>query len=275
MSEKRFHIIVAALGILAVIVFVFVNRTIKAERIYMNGPLSRKHAPLEGECSKCHSPWSGVENPSCLKCHEGKDDGRGIGMHAGTDEGAVDCLSCHFEHRGRFHKIELVEDSNCTRCHSGENHGDPVTAAAAGGATIYFPHAFHTDISEFSQYGCADCHGSGKDGAVKAVEFEHACAECHRIENHPDLAGDMDSCAECHPNGTLEKPKHDGKGVSSLFSHKKHSIAGDCAGCHLETLVEDDNKPVRDSGVKRCFGCHSERLVNTDCVTCHFFHPPK
>ena len=65
--------------------------------------MSEAHAVLEAECAACHVQTAGMfsakaSDAACLSCHDGP-------IHHAAKTNAVDCATCHAEHRGRVNLI--------------------------------------------------------------------------------------------------------------------------------------------------------------------------
>jgi hypothetical protein len=79
--------------------------------IYMNKHLSVVHEKLERRCNVCHTPWEGVYNDSCYKCHHDE-----CGYYESLIEESEDysdnvrCYDCHSEHLGKFHNLMAVNE---------------------------------------------------------------------------------------------------------------------------------------------------------------------
>lgn len=88
--------------------FVYLNGYPGDTTLFMKDRVSEKHAYMERKCEKCHIPWKGVSNDSCIACHV--DDRHYITNEA--EKAAVlklRCFDCHQEHRGRSYDPEVAE----------------------------------------------------------------------------------------------------------------------------------------------------------------------
>src|SRR6185437_6177622 len=126
-------------------------------RLLLPGRTSQGHHLIESECAACHTPFRGVENEACLRCHEGSleeaqdshperlfTDPRNADRNAGLDARA--CVTCHKEHspaRTREGGVTLPADF-CGVCHEDigrerpDHAGFEFTGCAAAGC-----HRFH------------------------------------------------------------------------------------------------------------------------------------
>lgn len=135
-------------------------------RAHLPGRTSRGHAAFEAACEACHTPFRGVTNAACLRCHE-------AGLTAGEDSHAASkladprraaharaldaraCATCHREHDPRHTRplgVTLPEDF-CAACHADiarerpSHQGFPFTGCAAVGC-----HNFHDNRSLFEDF---------------------------------------------------------------------------------------------------------------------------
>ena len=71
------------------------------------GPLAKAHAAFEQSCDKCHVPFKGIPNTSCLACHTAtqKRIASNVGTHAAFAREGKKCASCHKDHKGRGHAM--------------------------------------------------------------------------------------------------------------------------------------------------------------------------
>lgn len=116
---------IAASGTLAFLLFYEVRSD-----VFLPGTTSHGHYQIEMKCSECHTPFMGVKQDSCLKCHEQelKDaedshpekkirDPRNADRVAKLD--ARYCITCHEEHvpeRTQTMGVTLPMDY-CYHCH--------------------------------------------------------------------------------------------------------------------------------------------------------------
>jgi hypothetical protein len=118
---------------------------------------SRGHYLIEARCNACHTPFRGVTNEACLRCHEAglvasEDthpeskfaDPRNADRVAGLDARA--CVTCHREHapeRTREGGITLPRDF-CVACHQDVAKDRPSHAGFAfDGCASTGCHRFH------------------------------------------------------------------------------------------------------------------------------------
>jgi len=97
-------------------------------RVYSSGRLSQAHAVLERECAACHVRQAGVfsakaADNACLDCHDGP-------AHHPSQVAALDCSTCHTEHRGRSN-LSVASDPACAQCHADLKSSHPDTQFAS------------------------------------------------------------------------------------------------------------------------------------------------
>jgi len=184
-----------------------------------NGPLSHAHAMLESEkdCSSCHAAEDVAMSTACASCHEpaGEALGRyGLPAHfvyqsddlsraTATDAPghavAMECASCHAEHRGREAELTRVADVQCVTCHGVELAHASAVGSFAGShpefdyvasdepepVGLHFPHAKHLvqlrkKGYEDAEQACLYCHAPSADGRhFEPLSFDRACDACH------------------------------------------------------------------------------------------------
>jgi hypothetical protein len=100
-------IIFCILSPVIVAVFMMLEGYPDSKVVFMNGQISIRHSYMESECRKCHVPWKGVSNQSCIECHV--DDRHYIVKYTEyADTEKLRCFDCHQEHRGRSYDIEAA-----------------------------------------------------------------------------------------------------------------------------------------------------------------------
>lgn len=218
----------AMLSLVAVIVAAVAVSTVIAlgrTTAFRPGPLSDAHtrAPEIGprDCGKCHRPWRGPADASCIECHTGHP------IHQPTQASTPACGSCHTEHR-RLTELQQVPDAACVSCHrdlqakegaeprfaervtdfgtdhpewaltvrrDGEESRLPLSdprARHSDPATLKLNHRLHLKPGLLGAEGrvpqlkCTACHEpGGEDGHLRALSFEAHCERCHQLGFDP------------------------------------------------------------------------------------------
>jgi hypothetical protein len=228
------------------------------------GPLSRRHAALEGagQCLKCHEPGKGVAAGRCLACHTLLRErvAAGKGLHARREYG--DCKKCHVDHQGA--EFELVF------------WGKPGRAAFDHGQTGHALLGKHAGVS------CEACHqprfNQRKDalsaGAANAagtfLGLAPACQSCHGDPHRGTSFGGRE-CTRCHGQVAWRPATQFDHTLSGFALTGRHAAVA-CEACH------DASKPRaagRLAGLVRgraCASCHEDvhrARLGTDCARCH------
>ena len=84
-------------------------------------------------------------------------------------------------------------------------------------------------------------------------------------------------CLKCHElSGPKLAPVTAAEPVMprSIFTHRPHVIATDCAACHASVDTSGLATDVNVPGVDSCQRCHAPSETRADCATCHIYHPP-
>ena len=234
----------------------------------------------------------GGAEPDCLTCHSAiKQKLDEPVVHAAVEMG---CESCHLNHRepGLTAPKPYLNDQQpdlCLTCHDAEDsaivtahHGQPFAKARC--TSCHDPHAAALPklipAEQHGPYGarqCEACHQPPKDGAVQLTAATTAalCFGCHeelkqRFEGAPHkhslLAGDPNTCADCHDPHGSEHPYYLVKDAEQL-----------CLDCHGEVIAGKKyvHEPVRRSCVL-CHDPHAEAnekqlyaAGNDLCLECH------
>ena len=131
------------------------------------GKLSSAHAAFETQCNRCHVPFSGIPQGTCLSCHTALAEriARGVGLHPKVKAQA--CTECHKEHHGRDASVS-----------------PPVPASFDHKTASFAADGKHAALA------CDKCHG-----AKKWVGIPTQCEGCH-ADKHKGAYGS--ACAKCH-----------------------------------------------------------------------------
>jgi hypothetical protein len=110
---------------------VLTTETVGSKTMFLPGDTTDGHHQIEASCASCHTPFKGVTNERCLKCHAGEltladdshprskfTDPRNADLLTRID--ALSCTTCHVEHRpaiARGMGVTLPDDY-CYTCHA-------------------------------------------------------------------------------------------------------------------------------------------------------------
>ena len=210
------------------------------EKLVMPGPVIQGHADIEGECSKCHSPFERqAQDSRCVACHEkiGADLAHHTGFH-GKAPGVAKarCRDCHGEHEGREADIVGLD-----------------RAAFDHGQTDYPLHGAHARLA------CDSCHREG----VAFRDAPGACVDCHRSDDaHAGKLGT--DCAHCHEEAAWKQASfdHDRTKFPLRGEHRK----AECGLCHPNQRFE--GTPTDCNSCHRVDDAHAGRF-GPDCKRCH------
>jgi len=100
-------------------------------RIFLPGQTSHAHYQIEIACHVCHTPFEGVKQEACLKCHADQlrvaNDSHPVstfaqptGPQAGKELDATRCITCHKEHAPRLTRaVGVTQPADfCLHCHA-------------------------------------------------------------------------------------------------------------------------------------------------------------
>jgi hypothetical protein len=234
---------VLSLGIVAVVAIPHL-RGGEGRRIHMPGTTSNGHYQIEADCDGCHTPFEGVRQDACTRCHAkeletAKDshpltkftDPRNAERTASLD--ARLCVTCHREHLpAETDRLGVTLPAGfCKSCHADvatdrpSHAGLPFEGCSATGC-----HKFHDNRALYEDF--VALHLDEPD----TVDSPHApprkAAAPAARATAPDHEGDealvRDWLETAHARGGVNCGKcHSPKGAWN--DHPGHDV---CAGCH-------------------------------------------
>lgn len=180
------------------------------------GDTAGPHSLGTFDCAQCHREARSVEDARCERCHDPAISARltntahvfqGTGdLRQALAVPAVDCATCHVDHRGTSARLADVNDRECGTCHrtepgswrrltSLESHPEFALVRARseqGGGLRWFNHKLHLKkIADKFQKGCEACHVRARnEPAFRPISFTAHCAECHNADL-TDSAGSL------------------------------------------------------------------------------------
>jgi predicted CXXCH cytochrome family protein len=190
------------------------------ERMFNPGPVALVHARFEHDCRACHASGSGgtferrVTDAACLKCHDAGRHHPMARLNPGDPSkpqltsaaGAMNCVACHVEHRGREALAATADDRLCVQC-----HGDLAKHIDATGLPLAdFPASIQSFPAQHPAFGrrlaaagismpdrkatTQPAAGSPQDAWLPtlALKFNHA-THCG-----PESFAKIESCTACH-----------------------------------------------------------------------------
>ena len=241
----------------------FFIRQLKTEdrQVFLPGKTTHGHHQIELACESCHTPFQGVPQETCLKCHaqelEMAED-----SHAGSK----------FADPRNASQVELLDARLCISCHI--EHRPEITTAM--GLTVPADHCFHchSDIAterpshagmDFNTCASAGCHNFHDNRAL----YEDFLLE-HR--NEPELlatpiTADRDKPEPVGPH--LSAKEHDaptGRDIDpellAEWARTTHASAGvNCSDCHNVTNPATSKTEWTDSlNHESCESCHENEV---------------
>ena len=226
------------------------NMFVKDEKtLFIPGETSHGHYQIELKCSACHTPFMGVKQDACMKCHEDEmkdirdshpenkfSDPRNFDMVSKLD--ARKCVTCHQEHKPHVTDkfgVTLPEDY-CKNCH--EEIGNERES--------------HKGLA-FNTCNNTGCHNYHDNRAL----YEGFLIKHYGQEDH------LTNASEIQLEKRPEKPQPvaDGKSPMNPIIHQEwlstaHAKANvNCNDCHTS-----DEKPEWSNKVsyKTCQDCHTK-----------------
>lgn len=262
------------------------------ERLVMPGPLSKAHADLESDCSKCHTPFKRAEQEAqCLACHDHEAVAADVrskkGFHGRSPSVAgAECRACHPEHKGR--------DADIVGLERGSFPHDATDYPLRGAHTQIACEGCHPADKKFREApsNCEDCHFSddAHDGSLgkdcgschseqrwREARFDHAKTKFPLEGRHQDVA-----CALCHAGERYKGTPKDCATCHRVNDVHRGRFGDKCQDCHTssrwKTQSFDHGRRTRfpltgKHASVACEGCHPGGLFDQklalDCLSCH------
>lgn len=229
------------------------------ERVFLPGETTHGHYQIEIACDACHAPDGGVDEQSCLDCHQEELDDvndshpkpkfRDVRKaHLLEDIDALSCIECHQEHAAdRTHPMGVSMPTDyCLHCHEDIGEERPT----------------HEGL-EFMSCATAGCHNY-HDNTALYYEFLERHAHDPDLAEHPVLpARDFgDRWRAKYPDLAVALTTHDGPADSHhdvVAAHlaSAHAQAGvDCSACHTDSAGTWNDSVNHES----CASCHEHEV---------------
>jgi len=234
----------------------------------MPGSLADKHSTI-AYCESCHAMGRGVSNFRCQRCHDESGPGRMTqAAHAGrhvpkqTDvrgvesTEALDCVTCHVEHRGRQATLSVVSDTECAECHG------------AARETSEGPRPRISGFDDHPEFGVilADRKARASGSRIQQVTglfYSHAVHLKAARKKLGNGVPEVRLCQECHK---LEGPA----GTSGHREFAAVTFDGDCVSCHRDELKVESAPAIdlvlQEKGAVAPFTCDAKVFSCGDAV---------
>jgi c(7)-type cytochrome triheme protein len=209
---------------------------------------------------------------SCLMCHRAEEN------QAATPKlpAHTACAGCHAD---QFQPNSA--STICSICHTDAQTGALKNFPPLKSFGVSFSHAKHT-----RQTNCATCHKPTRAGVALSIPSKfnaHAsCFQCHAPGSEIG-AGNTQSCATCHQQGSPPRAVPEtAKAFSLSFSHSRHRAMA-CTECHNVQQGSARGRQVTaitaamhfpPKGTQSCATCHNNKRAFggtdfSDCKHCH------
>jgi hypothetical protein len=220
----------------------FAAQRARSQKIYSSGPLSTAHAVFGKQCNLCHVTTLGffrakVTDDSCLKCHDAP------AHHADKVTFAVNCRSCHIEHKGSS-RLASTQDITCTQCH---------TDLQTRSGSPHYVRAIRDFDKQHPEFAALQA-GARDPGQIKLNHYAHLrpnlegpdgpvqmdCSDCHRLTASSwPYAGPQFVPRSVQP----VQPESTETGTESHSRSRNYMLpilyVNQCAGCHVKDLQFD------------------------------------
>jgi hypothetical protein len=210
-------------------------------RLFQPGPLSSRHAFLNGQCEACHTPTKGIEANTCIACHAtaAADLGKQpTAFHASIQ----DCRGCHVEHQGA-NRPTKIDHAVLVRVATRSTPGAPSRATIPQQMVEDMASYLGTRMlqsAEKTYLDCASCH-SNRDPHREL--FGRDCASCHetntwRVARYLHPSPTSRDCAQCHQAPPSHYMMHF-EMVSKTVARQEHANVNQCFICHRTDSFND------------------------------------
>jgi len=221
---------------------------------YLPGPTSNGHHQIEMACASCHTPFNGVTNEACLKCH-------------GEQRTAADSHpESKFNDPRNADRVAKLDARKCTTCHA-----------------EHWPEGTHREGYTLPIDFCVECHADvgTERPSHEGISFT-TCSDagCHNYHDNRGLWEDYLKKHIGEPK-MLAKPEVPVRNPTTLPSRHKPLIAKDQDAPRTVSmsvaLVSDWEESSHAKVGINCSGCHGgkngaaweNKPSLTVCATCH------
>jgi hypothetical protein len=247
---------------------VLTTESVGSKTMFLPGETTGGHHQIEASCASCHTPFTGVSNDACLKCHAEElnavddshprskfTDPRNAELLARLD--ALSCTTCHGEHKPDMTRAMGVTlpDDYCYTCHADVGKDRPShagmtfdTCASAG------CHNYHDNTALYEDFLAG--HRGEPDMRKRAQVADRALLDRLRRNGHAPRAGLASVPADVPSTVRVE--------AASLkaWETAAHARAGiNCTGCHTRAAEPSSSPQWTDRPSEReCASCHNQEV---------------
>ena len=235
-------------------VYLAVGITGEDKSVFLPGKTTDGHYQIELACDSCHTPFGGVSQDACLRCHSAElelandshpekkfTDPRNADRVANLD--ARKCITCHVEHKPEITEVMGVTlpTDYCYECHAEvaaerpSHDGMAFDTCASAGC-----HNFHDNRALYEDFLVR--HGTGEPDTSFRTFPKTITAAIWEFDAHSALtADDADGPAPSDPALT---------DAWAASEHAKSGVA--CTNCHQLPGTVWTDAPSREV----CNSCH-------------------
>lgn len=273
------------------------------QKVHPKGTIHADHRKWKDDCTACHLEGGGQSAGRCRTCHDPASGQpvqyRHFARHH-TYKG-LDCLSCHFEHRGPNATIlrpgKSIQTAGCKTCHERHVGPDHVYTLASDKHPEEQLHASHERWADecsachkpgTDAYECASCHdaSTGKQMELKGYAKHHTqkelkCLDCHTEHRgrgkgsttKPGTDFHKVECIVCHQGDVKRPAKLDRlpqvvRGQETVFLHSDHpELKVACVQCH--PMKPQEVHVLAKPYDEHCSNCHHGPKQTASCAQCH------
>jgi hypothetical protein len=235
-------------------------------RLFLPGETTSGHYQIEIACRACHTPFKGVSNAACLRCHadqlkavhDSHSPGKFSDPRHAQGLSKLDarlCVTCHVEHRPATTRPGDVTQpaDHCFHCHANVVQDRPSHREfGRNGCATAGCHNYHDNTALYE--GFLMKHLGGPDTRLEPVlprrDLRTRFKPRQNLE--PLRAQDQDAPADVQFDPALVLDWEAGA----------HARAGvNCAGCHLiQTSATEPARWAVQPGREGCLDCHAEEV---------------
>jgi hypothetical protein len=226
---------------------------------HMPGALSDGHAQLDMACDVCHTPFGGVGNDACQKCHA-------AGLAAGEDAHP----ESKFTDPRNADRLAQLDARRCTTCH--QEH--MLERTSRGGVTLPadFCRSCHQDVAEdrpshkgvaFTSCSATGCHNFHDNRALREAFLAKHLGEPRLLAapRVPPRTRPAPKASAGHLALDEAPPELVDAAITALWAasaHRRGEVG--CKSCHAAGGAPWELRPSFDS----CRGCHESEAAGFD-----------
>jgi hypothetical protein len=246
---------------------VLTTETVGTKTMFLPNTTTAGHYQIEGSCASCHTPFKGVTNEACLKCHGDEltavDDSHPRSKFTDPRNAALvtrldvtRCVTCHREHAPDMTRPMGVTlpDDYCYTCHADVGRDRPshdgmafTTCATAG------CHNYHDNTALYEDFLVA--HAGDPAVRARPQVADRGLRDALRMRTAASVPTLPSLAADAPPRVTVDPRR------TAAWEIAVHAQAGvNCTGCHTGASEAAAGQWLDRPGARECAACHDDEM---------------